>query len=85
MAQLRPPFSPLFDEGPSVQVLGSTRAWVQAPRFESQREEIAVRRFLDWLVLGTKTAMTRAELGGALYLAAVIGVLLTARKEEGGR
>ena len=41
-----------------------------------------MRGFLDGLVLGTKTAMTRAELGGALYLAAVIGVLLTARKEE---
>ena len=41
--------------------------------------------FLDGLVLGTNTVMTRAELGGALYLAAVIGVLLTARKKESGR
>ena len=63
MPQHRLPFSPLFDEGPSVQVLGSRRAWVQALRFENQREEIAVRGFLDGLVLGTKTAMTRAELG----------------------
>jgi hypothetical protein len=44
-----------------------------------------VRVFLDGLVLVTKTVMTRAELGGALYLAAVIGVLLTAQKEESGR
>jgi hypothetical protein len=44
-----------------------------------------VRGFLDGLVRGTKTVMTRAELGGALYLAAVIGVLLTSRKEESKR
>jgi hypothetical protein len=50
--------------------------------FQSQREEIAVRVLLDGLVLVTKTDMTRAELSGALYLAAVIGVLLTAEKEK---
>lgn len=44
-----------------------------------------MRKFLNGLVLGTKTAMTRVELGGTLYLAAVIGVLLIARREESGR
>ena len=44
-----------------------------------------MRGLLDGLVLGTKTAMTRAELGGALYLAAVIGVLLTTQNEESRR
>ena len=37
--------------------------------------------FLDGLVRGTKTVMTRVELGGTLLLVAVIGVLLTSRKE----
>jgi hypothetical protein len=37
--------------------------------------------FLDGLVRATKTVMTRVELGGALFLVAVIGVLLTSRKE----
>ena len=40
------------------------------------------RRFLDGLVRGTKTVMTRGELGGMLYLVAVIGVLLTSREQE---
>jgi hypothetical protein len=39
-----------------------------------------VERFLDAVVVGTKTAMTRVEVGGALLLAAVIGVLLTSRE-----
>jgi hypothetical protein len=42
-----------------------------------------VQSFLDGLVRSTKTVMTRAELGGTLFLVAVIGVLLTSRKEEG--
>ena len=33
--------------------------------------------FLDGLVRITKTVMTRVELGGALFLVAVIGVLAT--------
>jgi hypothetical protein len=37
--------------------------------------------FLDGLVRATKTVMTRVELGGTLFLVAVIGVLLTSRKE----
>ena len=37
---------------------------------------------LDGLVRGTKTVMTRVELGGTLYLVAVIGVLLTSREQE---
>jgi hypothetical protein len=45
-------------------------------------EELPVHRFLDELVEGTRTVMTRAELGGMLYLVAVIGVLLTSRKVE---
>jgi hypothetical protein len=48
---------------------------------ESQREEIAVRVFLDGLVRGTKTVMTRVELGGTLFLVVVVGVLLISRKE----
>jgi hypothetical protein len=50
-----------------------------------QTEEVTVRGFLDGLVRGTRTVVTRVELGGALYLAAVIGVLLTSRKEGGKR
>jgi hypothetical protein len=36
------------------------------------------------VVRGTKTVMTRAELGGTLYLVAVIGMLLTSRGKESG-
>src|SRR5215208_4156906 len=43
-----------------------------------------MQNFLDGLVRSTKTVMTRAELGGTLFLVAVIGVLLTSR-EEGGK
>jgi hypothetical protein len=39
-----------------------------------------VQRFLDAVVLGTKTAMTRMEVGGTLFVAAMIGVLLTSRE-----
>jgi serine kinase of HPr protein (carbohydrate metabolism regulator) len=42
-----------------------------------------VQSFLDGLVRSTKTVMTRAELGGTLFLVAAIGVLLTSRKEVG--
>jgi hypothetical protein len=42
-----------------------------------------VQSFLDGLVRSTKTIMARVELGGTLFLVAVIGVLLTSRKEEG--
>ena len=48
----------------------------------SEREELAVQGLLDGLVRGTKTVMTRVELGGPLFLVAVIGVLLTSREEE---
>ena len=40
-----------------------------------------MERFLDRVVLGAKTIMTRVELGGTLFVAAVIGVLLTSREE----
>lgn len=43
----------------------------------------SMHSFLDGLVRSTKTVMTRVELGGTLFLVAVIGVLLTSR-EEGG-
>jgi len=39
-----------------------------------------VQRFLDEVVRGTKTLMTRVELGGTL-LVAVVGVLLSSREE----
>ena len=59
--------------------------WVYAPcPKRSCREERAVHRVLDGLVRGTKTVMTRVELGGTLYLAAVIGVLLTSREKGSG-
>ncbi len=45
-----------------------------------EREERSVHRFLDGPVRGTKTVMTRVELGGPLFLVAVIGVLLTSRE-----
>jgi hypothetical protein len=52
----------------------------------SEREERteSMQNFLDGLVRSTKTVMTRVELGGTLFLVAVIGVLLTSR-EEGGK
>ena len=40
-----------------------------------------MQKFLDAVVLGAKTVMTRVELGGTLFLVAVIGVLLTSRDE----
>jgi hypothetical protein len=40
-----------------------------------------VQKFLDAVVLGAKTVMTRVELGGTLFLVAAIGVLLTSRDE----
>jgi hypothetical protein len=48
----------------------------------SERRERNVQGMLDGLVRGTKTVMTRVELGGTLFLVAVIGVLLTSRGEE---
>ena len=48
----------------------------------SEREERGVQSFLDGLVGGTKTVMMRVELGGTLFLVAVIGVLVTSRGEQ---
>jgi len=48
---------------------------------EGEREVLGVERFLDAVVLGAKTVMTRVELGGTLFVAAVIGVLLTSSRE----
>jgi len=48
---------------------------------EGEREVLGVEGFLDAVVLGAKTVMTRVELGGTLFVAAVIGVLLTSREE----
>ena len=39
-----------------------------------------MERFLYALVVGAKTVMRRVELGGTLFVAAVIGVLLTSRE-----
>jgi len=44
----------------------------------------SMQNFLDGLVRSTKTVMTRVELGGTLFLVAVIGVLLTSRGEKDG-
>ena len=41
--------------------------------------------FLDGLVRGAKTVMTRVELCGVLYLVALTGVVLTSRKEGSKR
>jgi hypothetical protein len=72
-----------------MKALGCTFSKVGArdegPFSGSRREEIAVRGFLDGLVRGAKTVMTRVELGGALYLVAVTGVVLTSRKEGSKR
>ncbi len=56
-----------------------------APCSGSEREERSVHGFLDGLVRSTKTVMTRVELGGTLYLVALIAVLLTFREEEGDK
>jgi hypothetical protein len=42
-----------------------------------------VQAFLGGWGQPPKTVMTRVELGGTLFLVAVIGVLLTSRKEGG--
>jgi len=49
----------------------------------SGRSAQGMQDFLNGLVRSTKTVMTRVELGGTLFLVAVIGVLLTSRKERG--
>jgi hypothetical protein len=46
-----------------------------------RREDLAVQSFLDGLVRSTKIVMMRVELGGTLFLLAVVGVLLTSREE----
>ena len=72
-----------------MKALGCTFSKVGArdegPFSGSRREEIAVRGFLDGLVRGAKTVMTRVELGCALYLVAVTRVVLTSRKEGSKR
>jgi hypothetical protein len=47
----------------------------------SEREECSVHGFLDGLVRSTKTVMTRLELGGTLYLVALIAVFLSSLDE----
>ncbi len=54
------------------------------PQKSCREERAAHRRFLDGLVRGTKTVMRRVELGGTLYLVAVVGVLLTSREKGSG-
>ena len=48
---------------------------------EGEQRERNVNGLLAGLVRSTKTVMTRIELGGTLFLLAVIGVLLTSREE----
>jgi len=40
-----------------------------------------MQNFLDGLVRSIKTVMTRVELGGTLFLVAVVGVILTSRED----
>ena len=49
---------------------------------ESEQKERNVDGLLDGLVRSTKAVMTRVELGGTLFLVAVIGVLVTSRGEQ---
>ena len=49
---------------------------------ESERKERNVDGLLDGLVRSTKAVMTRVDLGGTLFLVAVIGVLVTSRGEQ---
>ena len=71
----------LFTGVPRREILevigGGMYAWCSG----SEREECSVHAFLDGLVRSTKTVMTRLELGGTLYLAAVVAVLLSSRDE----
>jgi hypothetical protein len=48
---------------------------------EDEQRERNVDGLRAGLVRNTKTVMTRIELGGTLFLLAVIGVLLTSREE----
>ena len=48
---------------------------------EGEHRERNVDGLLAGLVRSTRTVMTRIELGGTLFLLAVIGVLLTSREE----
>ena len=48
---------------------------------EGEQRERNVDGLLAGLERSTKTVMTRIELGGTLFLLAVIGVLLTSREE----
>jgi hypothetical protein len=70
--------------GPEVKVLGRMRTRGVGFVLRKQTEEVAVRGFLDGLVRGTETVMTKVELAGVLYLVAVIGVLITSREEGEG-
>jgi hypothetical protein len=54
---------------------------VYAVYSEGEQRERNVDGLLAGLVRSTKTVMTRIELGGTLFLLAVIGVLLTSREE----
>jgi hypothetical protein len=73
------PYSPKRLEGVLPEVAGRG---VYALCSGSEPKERSVHRFLDGLVQSTKTVMTRVELGGPLFLVAVIGVLLNSREEE---
>ena len=76
------PFSPLFTGVCGRGILeSSTTLGVLSVLRKRTGGERSVQGFLDGLVRSTKTVMTRVELGGTLFLVAVIGVLLTSRDE----
>jgi hypothetical protein len=75
----RTTYSPECVEGEFSEVAGRG---VYALCSGSERGERSVRFLLDGMLRGTKAVMTRVELGGTLFLVAVVGVLLTSRGEK---
>src|SRR5215216_5586202 len=63
-------------------ILGSSRTWSVRFVLRKRTGERSVQFLLDGMLRGTKAVMTRVELGGTLFLVAVIGVLLTSRGEK---
>jgi hypothetical protein len=61
----------------SVAVVGPPRMTRRTPT----RGPLGARGLLEGVTRATKVVMTRAELGGTLFVAAVIGVLLASRAE----
>ena len=74
------PYSPGCVEG-DFSELASRGVYALCSGSEREERTESMQNFLDGLVRSTKTVMTRVELGGTLFLVAVIGVLLTSREE----